>query len=258
MRIKPFFVLVFLFVAITIFFKLDHGLREGILSLGDEVKNNVFDLKKWGEEAYLKYFNQAQNIQNLSNQVKEMQKIKLQNIQLQEELYRLMMFFNMPTLELTDIIPVRAISYYEVGNYERLWLSGYEMVKEGEIYGLVLDGAVIGIAKVLENGRLIGLLNGDPLCTYGVYVGEDKVSGIFRKTDEGIEVDYIPMGSKIKIGDKVKTNGMDQIFFENIPVGEVSAVIEGNGYLKAKIKTYAPQVNLGYLWLLDRSRKNEK
>ena len=86
MRIKPFFVLVFLFVAITIFFKLDHGLREGILSLGDEVKNNVFDLKKWGEEAYLKYFNQAQNIQNLSNQVKEMQKIKLQNIQLQEEL----------------------------------------------------------------------------------------------------------------------------------------------------------------------------
>ena len=122
MRIKPFFVLVFLFVAITIFFKLDHSLREGILSLGDEVKNNVFDLKKWGEEAYLKYFNQAQNIQNLSNQVKEMQKIKLQNIQLQEELYRLMMFFNMPTLELTDIIRVRGISYYEVGNYERIWV----------------------------------------------------------------------------------------------------------------------------------------
>lgn len=257
MRIKPFFILIFLFVAITIFFKLDHSLRGGILSLGDEVKNTFFDFREWGKEAYLQYFNQAQNIQELTEQLKETQKIQLQNIQLKEELQRLTTFYNMPPLALSDIVPVRAISYYEFGNYERLWLSGFEQGVEGKIYGLILDGAVIGIAKVGEDGRLMGLLNGDPLCSYGVYIGEERVSGIFRSVDGGVEIDYIPMGSKIKVGDKIATNGMDNIFFENIPVGEVSEIIEGNGYLKAKIKTYAPKVNLGYMWLLDRS-KNAK
>ncbi|RDU70046.1 rod shape-determining protein MreC [Helicobacter cholecystus] len=253
MRIKPFFILVFLFVAITIFFKLDHSLRGMILSLGDEVKNAVFDFKEWGKETYLKYFNQAQNIQELNKKLAIIQKIELQNIQLKEELQRLTTFYNMPSLALVNIVPVRAISYCEFGNYERLWLSGFESGVEGKIYGLVLDGAVVGIAKLGENGRLMGLLNGDPLCSYGVYIGEGKVSGIFRSVDGQVEISYIPMESKIKVGDKIATNGMDNIFFENIPVGEVSEIIEGNGYLKAKIKTYAPKVNLGYMWLLDRS-----
>lgn len=257
MRIRPFFFLVFLFVAITIFFKLDHSLRSGILSLGDEIKNSVFDLREWGRETYLQYFNQAQNIKELNTQLQEMQKIKLQNIQLQEELQRLLLFYNMPPLELSGLVPVRAVSYYEIGNYDRIWLSGYEKGEEGKIYGLVLDGVVIGVAKFDEDERLMGLLNGDPLCSYGVYVGKEKVSGIIRSVKEGIEVDYIPMGSKIAVGDKVITNGMDQIFFENIPVGEVTEIIEGNGYLKAKLKTYAPKIDLGYIWLLDRS-KNAK
>lgn len=254
MRIKPFFILVFLFVSITIFFKLDHSLRGGILSLGDEVKNTVFNLRELGKEVYLQYFNQAQNIQELSQQLEETQKIKLQNIQLKEELQRLSTFYNMPPLMLADISPVRAISYYEFGNYERLWLSGFDQGVEGKIYGLVLDGVVIGIAKLGDDGRLMGLLNGDPLCSYGVYVGEGKAPGIFRSIDGEVEIDYIPMGSNIKIGDKIATNGMDNIFFENIPVGEVSEVIEGNGYLKTRIKIYAPKVNLGYMWLLDRSQ----
>lgn len=258
MRIKPFFIIIFLLVGITIFFKLDHTFREGVLSLGDEVKSFVFDTKNWGKEIVLQYFNQAQNIQDLSSKLEEMQKIELENMQLTQELKKLTSFYNMPSLEFKNVFPIKAISYYEIGNYDRIWLDGYADKEKGKIYGLILNGTVVGIAKIVENQRLMGLLNGDPLCSYGVYVGDEKAPGIIRGSEEGIEVDYIPIGSKISVGDKVVTNGMDQIFFENIPVGEIIKITQGNGYLRAKIKTYAPKVDLGYMWLLDRSNDAEQ
>lgn len=101
---------------------------------------------------------------------------------------------------------------------------------------------------------MMGYLNGDSLCSYGVFIGESKALGILKGEDGSLIVDYIPLGSEIKVGDKVVTNGMDNIFFENIPVGEVVRVEVGSGYIQAVLKPYVDKVDLGYLWLLDRSK----
>lgn len=256
MRGKAFFLIAFLLVGGVIFFKIDHSLREGVLSLGDGVKGAVFDTKEWIKETYDKYFNQAHSIEELTQKLQDYQQIQLQNIQLKEELNRLTLFYKMPPIYPSYTTSVRAISYYEFGNYERVWLEGFEGEKN-KVYGLIMQGNVVGIAREESEGRMMGYLNGDSLCSYGVFIGEDKALGIVKGENGGLIIDYIPLGSEIKVGDKVVTNGMDNIFFENIPVGEVVRVEKGSGYTQAVLKPYVDKVDLGYLWLLDRS-KNAK
>lgn len=253
MRGKTFFLIAFLLIGGVIFFKIDHLLREGVLSLGDGVKGFVFDSKEWIVQTYETYFNQARSIKELNKKLKDHERLELQNIQLKEELNALTSFYKMPKIYPSYISEVRAISYYEFGNYERVWIEGYE--GEGSrVYGLIFDGNVVGIAKERQEGRMMGYLNGDSLCSYGVFVGEKKALGIVKGEDGGLLIDYIPLGSEINVGDKVVTNGMDNIFFENIPVGVVTKVERGSGYIQAVLKPYANKVDLGYMWLLDRSK----
>lgn len=256
MRGKTFFLIAFLIIGGVIFFKIDHSLRDGVLSLGDGVKGAVFDTKEWITETYDTYFNQVQSIEELRAKLKDYEKLQLQNIQLTEELNALASFYDMPKIYPSYVSDVRAISYYELGNYERVWIEGYEGEKD-KVYGLVLNGNVVGVAKESQEERMMGYLNGDSLCSYGVFIGEKKALGIVKGENGGLLIDYIPLGSEIKVGDKVVTNGMDNIFFENIPVGVITKVEKGSGYIQAVLKPYVEKVNLGYLWLLDRS-KNEK
>ncbi|RDU71689.1 rod shape-determining protein MreC [Helicobacter brantae] len=253
MRGKTFFLIVFLLVGGVIFFKIDHSLREGVLGLGDSIKGAVFDTKEWIGETYDKYFNQAQSIEELNEKLKDYQRLQLQNIELKDELNRLTLFYGMPQIYPSYTTTIRAISYYEFGNYERVWLEGFEGEKN-KVYGLIVQGNVVGIAREESEGRMMGYLNGDFLCSYGVFIGEGKALGIVKGENGGVLIDYIPLGSEIKVGDKVVTNGMDNIFFENIPVGEVVRVERGSGYIQAVLKPYVDKVDLGYLWLLDRSK----
>jgi rod shape-determining protein MreC len=52
-------------------------------------------------------------------------------------------------------------------------------------------------------------------------------------------VKFIPKWHKIKVGDKVVTSGLDNIFFANVPVGIVSKVEMQSAYKVAYIKTYS-------------------
>ncbi len=58
---------------------------------------------------------------------------------------------------------------------------------------------------------------------------------------------------KIKVGDKVKTSGLDQLFYEGIPVGIVQSFKQSQGYQTAVIKMYADTLDLGYFHMLDQS-----
>lgn len=255
MRGKTFFLIAFLIIGGVIFFKIDHLLREGVLNLGDSVKGAVFDSKEWFIQTYETYFKQANSIKELRDKLKDYEKLQLQNIQLKKELDQLTAFYEMPKIHPSFVSEIRAISYYEFGNYERVWIEGYKGEKN-RIYGLIFNGSVAGIAKESEEKRIMGYLNGDLLCSYGVFIGEKKALGIVKGESGGMIIDYIPLESEIAIGDKVVTNGMDNIFFENIPVGEVSAIKKGSGYMQAVLKPYINKVDLGYMWLLDRSKND--
>lgn len=255
MKAKPLFFFVIFLVALFIFFKIDRTLSEGVLFLGNKVKGKVLDFQEWITETYRLHFDQARLLQSLLYQEKEIERLRLSNIQLQAEFDLLRKFYDIPSPPLTHIYPTRMISYKEFGNYFRIWLEEYSQTRDG-FFGLIVGGHVAGIAKKDEDQRMVGYLNGDPLCSYGVYIGKNQAPGIIRSQGNVLIADFIPLRSKIEIGDEVVTNGLDEIFFPNIPVGKITKINEENGYLNAEIAPYAHQTDLGYMWLLDRRRND--
>lgn len=253
MKAKPLFLFIIFLIAFFIFFKIDHLLSESILSLGNKVKSRILDVQDWVSDTYHLHFDQARLLESLLHKKKEVEQLRLTNIELQTEFDQLKRFHNTSSPSLTHIYPTRIISYKEFGNYSRVWLEEYYEADEG-FFGLIVGGYVAGIAKRGEDERMVGYLNGDPLCSYGVYIGKDKALGIINGRQNVLVADFIPLKSRIQVGDEVVTNGLDEIFFANIPVGQVVEIDEQNGYLSATILPYAQSVDLGYIWLLDRRR----
>lgn len=229
-------------------------MRNGVLALSDGIKNGFFDAKAWIVDVYQSHFDQAETIASLKEQLQKLEALKIEKSELQAELNQLLGFYNLPPTSMTQIFPVRSISYVEMGNYNRVWLSDFEAQRLDKFYGLIVGGYVAGIAR-LDQGRMVGYLNGDSLCSYGVFIGDSKALGILRGEENHAVIDYIPLGSKISVGDEVMTNGMDGIFFADIPLGKITKIIEEGGYLSAQISLYAKGHGLGYMWLLDRSGK---
>lgn len=256
MKDKPLFFFIIFLIALFIFFKIDRVLSAGVLSLSNRVQTKVLDFQEWISRTYHLHFDQVRLIESLLHQQKEVEELRLSNIQLQAEFDLLRKFYDIPKPLLGNIYPTRMISYQEFGNYSRVWLGEYEKADDG-FFGLISGGYVVGIAKKGEDQKMIGYLNGDPLCSYGVYVGKNKALGIIRSQHNILMADFIPIRSDIQIGDEVITNGLDEIFFSNIPVGKVTKVYEQNGYLSAEITPYIHQPDfLGYMWLLDRRRND--
>ena len=73
------------------------------------------------------------------------------------------------------------------------------------------------------------------------------------KSDDGeyISVHYIQRWRDIKIGDEVYTNGLDEIFLPNVPVGKVINIYEDSGFLRADVLPYANAWDIDYVWIVD-------
>jgi len=51
-------------------------------------------------------------------------------------------------------------------------------------------------------------------------------------------VSFIPAWFNLRIGDEVKTSGLDNIFFKNLKVGKVIAIKKSQGYQDAVVAPY--------------------
>lgn len=253
MKSKPLFFFVLFLIGLFVFFKLDHILRSGVFALSDSVKNGFFDAKAWIVDVYQSHFDQAEMIADLKEQLQTFERLQIEKLELQAELKQLLEFYNLPPTSMSQIFPIRSISYVEMGNYNRVWLSDFEAQRLDKFYGLIVGGYVAGIARLDDRGYMVGYLNGDSLCSYGVFIGDSKALGVLRGEEGRAIIDYIPLGSRISVGDEVMTNGMDGIFFAGIPLGKITKIVEKSGYLSAQIGLYAKGYGLGYMWLLDRS-----
>ena len=145
----------------------------------------------------------------------------------------------------------RAISYAKFGDRNKIWLE-MDNFDKTKMYGLIRNGQSAGI--VIEKlGKPQALLNGDHKCSYAVYIGDKKAPGIARgKNSKEMLVEFIPTWMKIKVGDEVKTSGLDQLFYEAIPVGKVLSFKQSQGFQIAVIKPYANTLDLGYFHVVDQ------
>lgn len=250
-----------LWICILIIFALflleiNRGLFNYGIALGNGIRTKIYNLKNSISEVFENYTSQAEQIKKLKIIAEQKERGDIENMNLKSEVAQ------MRTLIDTNIKPramesflVRAYSFVDMGNYSRIWLTGENLsakLKDGDkVFGLIKDGYTAGIA-LYKDDLLLGILNGDPKVSYGVYIGEGKSMGILKTDISGkVVIEYINAWNEIKEGDEIITNGLDNIFFEGIGVGRVKKVRQEFSYIVAEVELYNQNKDIGFYWLID-------
>jgi len=199
--------------------------------------------------AYLKFTNisdsylkQQENILKLQNENNKLKKLLIEQSNYIEELSKI--YKLIPSLAkkpYKSIYLTNTISYIKLNKLNEIILTTPKnfTFKDKKPYGLLQNDVVSGIAQY-RDGKLYGYLLSNPKCTFGVLIGKNRVNGIAQGDNKnGMLIKFIPRWSDIQIGDIIKTSGLDNIFFPNVPVGIVTDVKLLDRYKEAKVKVYA-------------------
>lgn len=254
---KLFLWILFIVIIFFLSIQISKEIHSKFLYLSDGIKIGILNLNQNITNAITRHFNQAQQIKHLTNELKEKESLQYALESLKYEHNELLNLLQNNDFGSPNFHLVRTISYARLNDHTKIWLKGYDKTifqsEENKIFGLVINHQVAGIA-VFENNRLMGFLNGDEQCNYGVIVGKNKSPGIAKyDINKGFIVDYIPPYPKIKVGDEIQTSGYDGIFYPEIPVGEVQSVEERQGYQIAIIKPFLKEISQFY-WLINTNQ----
>ena len=245
-----------LIIFVLFLLEINRGLFNYGIALGNGIRTKIYNLKNSISEVFENYTSQAEQIKKLKIIAEQKERGDIENMNLKSEVAQ------MRTLIDTNIKPramesflVRAYSFVDMGNYSRIWLTGENLsanLKDGDkVFGLIKDGYTAGIA-LYKDDLLLGILNGDPKVSYGVYIGEGKSMGILKTDISGkVVIEYINAWNEIKEGDEIITNGLDNIFFEGIGVGRVKKVRQEFSYIVAEVELYNQNKDIGFYWLID-------
>jgi len=240
-----------IFIALLIF----------LLRKEESFQNNFAKVTLPIKESYLEISNSIKSsLDQYLSQAKSIKKLKDENLLLRKYLYQqklnivelkqLTQFNETKFNNFDNILRVQTISYKKLNDFSQVYLTKGEMLGEDKIYGLIQKNVVAGIA-LKENDLLKGILLSNPICQFSIFIGDKKTPGIAKGIDEqSIEVNFIPKWSKIEVGDKVVTSGLDNIFLPEIPVGVVTNILTKSTYKTAIVKTYADILHPNFFYLV--------
>jgi len=238
MKKKSFFLLVTAVIVFVIVNRYNGAIKSFFLDLINPIK--IAYLKATNiSDSYLK---QQENILRLEKENKIFEKLLIEQSNYIQELSKI--YKLLPSLAkkpYKSIYITNAISYVKLNHLDEITLTTPKnfKLKESKPYGLLKNDATAGIANY-KDGKLYGYLLSNPRCVFSVIIGDKKANGIAQgDAKEDMIIKFIPRWSNIQIGDIVKTSGLDNIFFPNIPVGIVSDIKLLDKYKEAKIKVYA-------------------
>lgn len=223
------------FIAIFVIVSLQYSTiaRGFITSATHGVIQGYLDSLDYIEKRVIEHFNQKDEIQRLRAQNEELKRSALLSVAFAGKLNRILALNNAPEFD-PKIALVHATSYVNLSDYNKVWIDMKDF-NASKIYGLTYQGNSAGIV-VAKDGKALGLLQGDDKCIFSVSIGEKMMPGVAMGRGEFIHVKYIPLWMSPKKGDKVMTSGLDNIFFEGVPVGEVVNVVQEESYQTAIVK----------------------
>jgi rod shape-determining protein MreC len=210
------------------------------------------------------FYNKVTNISDeYIDQTKTIQKLKEENIQLKKLLLEQSVYIDelskiyklIPSLAkkpYKNLYLVNTISYVKLNKLNEIILTTPKNFKfnEDKLYGLIQKDVAGGIAQY-KDGKLYAYLLTNPKCTFSAAIGEENANGIAQGDgNNGIVVKFIPRWSKIKVGDKVRTSGLDNIFFPRIPVGVVTKIETLDAYKQATVRVFANLANPSLFFLI--------
>lgn len=227
----------FILIGLFIFISLQYGstARSVVASLSTTVIEGYLAFTKSVKNVADEHLAQQGTIHDLRAENKKLEHSALLSIAFASKLNHLLESRGIEPYE-PELELVQALSYVNLGNHYRVWLS-FKDFDPTKIYGLVYQGYTAGIV-VNENGKPLGLLQGDPKSIFSVTVGDGDIPGVAMGNADKVHVKYIPQWMDPQVGDEVITSGMDTIFFAGIPVGKVIDVIQEESYQSVIVEPY--------------------
>ncbi|MFK5881653.1 MAG: rod shape-determining protein MreC [Sulfurospirillum sp.] len=228
------------FLALLIFISVkftDVG-RGYVVGFSNYILIGYLNTKEYINSKIGEHFAQQKTIIKLKKEVKELEKSALLSIAFAGKLNDILRDNNLSAYK-PNVERVRAISYSNLNDYNRVWLD-FKDFNKSKIYGLLYQGYAAGIV-VEKNSHPLALLLGDPNSIFSVYIGKEKIPGVLQGDKKDILVRYIPLWMSPKVGDDVVTSGLDNIFFQGVRVGKVLEVREEES---SKTAVVQPYVNL--------------
>jgi len=224
-------------------------LLDTVTPLKQNYKHLVRAVKDRGET----YIFQKETIEKLTEENKRLRTFLLNQTHYLQQVSDL--FRALPSLEKLphrSIELVDTVSYTRLNSFNEVQLTRPEKaeLEPGRLYGLIQNDVVGGTA-ILRGKHLYGYLTSNPRCRFSVFIGPKRAPGVAEGVDKTtMRVRFIPKWSKIDVGDKVETSGLDGIFFANVPVGYVKEVKIEDSYKTAYIQTYNDTLHPDYFFLV--------
>jgi len=199
------------------------------------------------------YIQQKENIARLKEQNSKLEKLLIEQSRYIDELSKI--YKLIPSLvnkPYKNLYIVNTISYVKLNKLNEIILTTPKnfKFKPKKLYGLIQKDVACGVAK-FEGNKLYGYLLSNKKSIFSVAIGKKNVNGIAQGNGQnGLIINYIPRWSKIKVGDIVKTSGLDDLFFPNIPVGVITSIKNLDTYKSAKVNIYANLTNPSTFFLI--------
>jgi len=249
MKKRSFLLLVLLIIAFVISTRYDGAVRGFFLDFLNPIKVSYLKFQNLGSS----YLSQQENIIKLQKENNRLKKLLIEQSNYIDQLSKV--YKIVPSLvkkPYKSIYLVNTISYVKLNKLNEIMLTSPKDFKlqDDKLYGLIQNDVVAGIAVAKDN-KLYGYLLSNNKSTFSVLIGKDSINGLAQ--GDGVNsliIKYIPRWSSVKIGDKVRTSGLDNIFFPNIPVGVITDVVTLDRYKQAKVKIYAKLAKPGVFFLI--------
>ncbi len=257
---------VFLFVVYYFFGNL---LQRQLQPLTSSARLTYSDTVDFIKDAIDTHFFQAEKIASLKAENEKLQKEALTyKSGIKDAIYRqnIQGFIPSGNGQNAQIKLSKALSYSNLPNLYRLWID-FEPTQKidksdvAKVYGIIyptqnkVDSVACGIVLKNQNGRYEAFLNGDPKCSYGVYIGKSRAPGVlYGKNQDKLVIKYIPTWMDVKPGDEVITSGLDNIFFEGVKVGVVKSVNSDSAYKEALVDGYYNPLSPNYFYVIEKAK----
>ena len=245
------YLLLFVFLIVLIF--SIPIVRYEVIGFFNFLKRNIFEIYNYEKE----------NISNLINQARKIKELKEENFLLKRKILEFESFYqnckdlkNFKLVKDSNLVFTKTISYANLPDFSKIYI---DYVSKDNFFpkGLVYNNLAAGIVIKSFDNYSLALLNSDEKTSYTVFIGENRIPGIFYGKVNLIK--YIPKFKAIKKGDLIITSGLDGVFYKGAMVGIVTKIFQKKLYQEAKVKLFYNDLNPNYFYVVEKyDRINKK
>jgi len=241
-------------VLIVGFFQIP-TVKKYTLESANSLKNSFSSFLTSLKESYEEYIDQKDTIENILKENKFL-KNEIQRIAVRYATCRDLKYFK--SIDIPNVVFTQVISYAKLPDFTQVYINYDKEFTTPR--GLVYNNMAAGIAVKHYSNYSLALLNSNEKTSYTVYIGKNKIPGIFYGKINTIK--YIPKFKKINIGDLVITSGLDGVFYQGARVGEITEIKEKKLYQEAKVRLFYNDLNPEFFYVvqtpLEKIQKNKK